>query len=330
MFLPEFTITTKVLNNIAKAEYARSIIENTAILQTWQNQLTKDAKTDTIFAGLQTEGINLGYETVKKYVYELSNQSSIPELASFVNAYKAASELAVNNDLQEQDIKYLARVILTDVLPRTRQNSYRSIELPNRIRPEEVLAEITEFVDWLNTREAREEHPVVVAAITKFTILNISPIDQFNNWISSLLCKLVLNTRNYSFKNWLSLEDSFYKDRDEIDLLTSEIGVNSDYTQVLEYFSEQLADRALNLAEQVKLLAKDTKVAKVSGRTKLTERQQNILAYLQDYGILQNKDFPTLFPKISEDSVLRDLKTLIDAGLIVKSGSTKSSRYELK
>lgn len=330
MFLPEFTITTKVLNNIAKAEYARAVIENTTILPAWQAQLAKDAKTDSVFAGVQTENLNLGYELVKKYVYGLSNKTDVPELADFVEAYNTTLELAINKDLQEQDVKYLARIILNSTAPRTMQIGYRSKLIENRVKPEEVLAELTEFIDWLNTREAREEHPLVVAAITKFTILNIAPLEKYNHWLSSLLCKLVLTSRSYSFKNWLSLEDVFFKDRDEIESLTYDIGVNTDYTQALDYFSEQTADRAVDLSEQVKLLAKDTKIAKVSGRAKLTERQQNILAYLQDYGILQNKDFASLFPKISEDSVLRDLKVLLDAGLVVKTGSTKSSRYELK
>jgi len=330
MFLPEFTITTKVLNNIARAEYARAIVENTTVLPTWQAQLAKDAKTDTVFAGIQTENINLGYEIVKKFVYGLTTKIDVPELTDFVESYNSTLELAVNKDIQEQDIKFLARIVQNTSIPRTRTIGYRSAIIPNRVNPEEVLAELTEFVDWLNTREAREEHPIIVAAITKFTILNISPIDKYNHWLSSLLCKLIMISRNYAFKHWISMEDVFFKDRDEIEQLTDGVGVNSDYTQILEYFSDQFADRALNLSEQVKLLAKDTKIAKVSGRAKLSERQQNILAYLQDYGILQNKDFSALFPKISEDSVLRDLKVLLDAGLIIKSGSTKSSRYELK
>jgi len=51
---------------------------------------------------------------------------------------------------------------------------------------------------------------------------------------------------------------------------------------------------------------------------------------LQDYGMIQNKDFPNLFPNISEDTVLRELKKLLEKDLIVKKGKTKSSRYELK
>jgi DeoR/GlpR family transcriptional regulator of sugar metabolism len=62
----------------------------------------------------------------------------------------------------------------------------------------------------------------------------------------------------------------------------------------------------------------------------VSERQERIIEYLQDYGMLQNKDFPRIFPNISEDTVLRDLKVLIDMGIIQKTGSTKSSRYVLR
>jgi predicted HTH transcriptional regulator len=83
---------------------------------------------------------------------------------------------------------------------------------------------------------------------------------------------------------------------------------------------------AIGVSGQVHLF---TKIAKVSGHTKLSPRQQKIVEYMQDYGSLFNRDFSKIFPEVSEDSVLRDLKTLIAAHIIEKVGSTKSSRYEL-
>ncbi len=109
-------------------------------------------------------------------------------------------------------------------------------------------------------------------------------------------------------------------------------GINfedNDYTQWIEYFSEAFATQASTAQEKVKLLAKDTKVAKASGRNKLSPRQERIVEHLQDYGLLQNSDFTKLFPEKSGDSILRDLKALLDKGIVKKMGSTKSSRYEL-
>jgi len=77
------------------------------------------------------------------------------------------------------------------------------------------------------------------------------------------------------------------------------------------------------------LLSKDTKISQASGSANLTERQEIIVEYLQDYGKIQNKDFGIILPDVSEDSVLRDLKALMDKDIVVKKGKTKSSRYEL-
>lgn len=59
----------------------------------------------------------------------------------------------------------------------------------------------------------------------------------------------------------------------------------------------------------------------------LTERQVKLIEYITDVGYLQNKSFSTLFPDISEDSVLRDVQDLTKKNLIKKVGSTKSARY---
>jgi hypothetical protein len=41
MFIPELTITPKILRNISAFEYAKAVIENTVILPTWEKQLQK-------------------------------------------------------------------------------------------------------------------------------------------------------------------------------------------------------------------------------------------------------------------------------------------------
>ena len=59
----------------------------------------------------------------------------------------------------------------------------------------------------------------------------------------------------------------------------------------------------------------------------LSERQIKIIEYIQKIGYLQNKSFGSLFPMVSEDTVLNELKGLQDAGIIKKTGVTKSARY---
>ena len=62
----------------------------------------------------------------------------------------------------------------------------------------------------------------------------------------------------------------------------------------------------------------------------LTERQIKIVEYIQENGFFQNKAFFELFPMVSEDTVLREIKDLIKKNIIVKEGTTKGVRYVLK
>ena len=59
----------------------------------------------------------------------------------------------------------------------------------------------------------------------------------------------------------------------------------------------------------------------------LSERQLKIMEYIQKIGYLQNNAFSQLFPMVSEDTVLNELRILIKNGLIKKTGSTKGARY---
>ena len=52
-----------------------------------------------------------------------------------------------------------------------------------------------------------------------------------------------------------------------------------------------------------------------------------VVEYLQEVGFLQNQMFVSVFPDVSEDTVLRDLQDLIKKGLVKKVGSTKGARY---
>jgi Fic family protein len=152
-----------------------------------------------------------------------------------------------------------------------------------------------------------------------------------NDITANLLTYVSLKTSGYGFKDLISIEN-YYKNtraehRHELESIDNDDG---DLTRWIEYFTEGLASEVSTVSQNVKLLAKDTKIAKATGRVKISRRQEKIVEYLQDYGILQNSDFPRLFPNLSEDTVLRDLKKLIDMDIVQKLGSTKSSRYELR
>ena len=330
MFLPEYSITSKTLKNIASIEYGRAIIENTPILLSWESQLKKEALVKIVHGSLQLLGINIDQQKIKSAIENINNPIN-QESLNITRAALLMDEFSKNNTLEELALKRIHKTLTEGIIPKVKQGSYRTNKLPGKTNPEEILAQIVQLFDWYNGIDAKDAHPIITAAIIKGYLEVIKPFEELNNISSNLLAYVSLKTSGYGFKDFVSLENFYKNTKAEYeDQITSLNLKELDFTRFIEYFSEGLASEVSTTAQNVKLLAKDTKIAKATGRARLSERQERIVEYLQDYGLLQNKDFPRLFPDISEDTVLRDLKVLLDMEIVQKMGSTKSSRYELK
>lgn len=322
MLLPEYSITNNTLKNISNIEYAKSLIENTTLLPNWQKQLVKDARARTIYNSLLREGINVDMENIKRFVADLPAEPQI-EVKDYENALKTVDKMAYRTELNESDIKKLYECFNSNAL-------YRNKIIIGKVIPDEILAEVNETLDWYTSLDAKETHPLIVAAIFKAQIEYISPFETGNYLVSDLATKLILKMNRYDIKDACALEEYYVKTRRYYEEILGDALAQEDYTRWIEYFTEGFSREISMVAENVKLLARDTKIAKAAGeKVRLSERQEKIVEYLQDFGMLQNKDFGELFPRISEDTVLRELKGLIRKGIIAKRGRTKSSRYEL-
>lgn len=322
MFNPEYSITDNILKNIANIEYARAIIENTTLLQNWSKQLEKESKTRLIYNSLLREGFNVSEDHVRRIVSKMPNKAT-EVVKSYITTLTLVDRMAARLDFGEDEIKQLHEFLGGD-------GEYRRLVVEKKSEPAEILAEINGLIDWSNSLDAKETHPVVLAAIFKARFEYIMPFDDYNGVLSDILVLLMLKIARYDILGFYALEEYFIQTQKQYALLIDDANKQDDYTRWIEYFSEGFSREISTVAEKVKILARDTKIAKAAGeKVRLSERQERIVEYLQDFGMIKNKDFEDLFPSISEDTVLRELKGLIDKGIVAKRGSTKSSRYEL-
>lgn len=330
MFTPEYTITSKTLKNISTIEYGKSLIENTTILPSWEQRLKKDNIIKFIYNSLKNLNINTGTDKIKAFVDQLTLASS-QEIQNLYDSLNLIEDISESKEMEEMDLKYINKALTLDLIPKTKQGVYRSKKIYGRTDPEEILAEIVQLFDWYNSKDAKETHPIIKAAILKASLEIIQPFENMNEATTNLAIYTTLKSDGYALGGYICIEDYYDKTKNQYEQeIESLVEKELDMTQWIEYFTEGMSIETANASHEIKLLAKDTKIAKATGRIKLSNRQERIVEYLQDYGILQNKDFPTVFPGISEDTVLRDLKALIEKEIIQKTGSTKSSRYELR
>lgn len=323
MFIPEYTITSGILKDIAAIEYARAVIDLTTILPVWETQFLQETQAKRVHLNLIMEGLSVSPAKIRNKLS--NNKETIPhEAANMLKAYNYADETSQFNQLDEENLRKINK-ILTD------SGAYRRKKVDGTADPAEILADVTELFDWYNSLDARQTHPIILAAIMKGQLERIMPFGSFNISTANLVSYLVLRIEGFEQAPYISFEEYFSRNptlyAKNLHSLSSPHG---DMTEWVHFFTSAMAAQTAQLKENLLLLEKDTVLAKATGRVELSERQEKIIRYLNDFGILTNKTFARLFPDISEDTVLRDLKDLIDRGLIVKKGRTKNSRYELK
>jgi len=323
MHLPDYSITNKILNKVAEIERARGIIENTFVLPFSQNSLKKEAKEKKIYNFCILEEFDISLYDVKKHFDSISPHLN-PEILKIIEIESNLDLIGKSKISWNQKIKNLNQKIVNI------EKVYRIKKIPNKVLPEEILAKTTEIGNWLDSDDVKNTHPLIVAAIIFAELEIIKPFEKLSTLSNNLISEMFLHSNNFKIIEYVPYQEIInlkrYKYNDSLDYVIK----SEDFTEWIDFYLECINQQIQILKDKYMLLEKEARQKSIPQVEKLTSRQQRIYQYLIDYKFIQNSQFSILFPDISEDSILRDLKTLIDQGLIVKTGKTKSSKYEIK
>jgi Fic family protein len=246
----------------------------------------------------------------------------------------------------ETVIKRIHELTTAKIIPEADQGKYRhqqvvlkntrTGEIAHRPPPAiEVPYLVTDFVDWINSPESREIHPAIRSAISQYILVAIHPFIEGNGRVSRAYAMLPLYVEGYDIRRLFSLEEyfdrnaeSYYNTIQSTHQLSSEI-FKRDLTSWIVYFTEALSIELSRVKEKVQNLSRDIKFKQKLGgkQVHLTERQIKLVEYMQQFGGLRMPDASSLLPMVSDDTIWRDLKKLIDDKVVEKRGSTKGAYY---
>ncbi len=344
MFTPDFTISNKTLNNIASIEAAEEVIRQAPLLPLWEKQFRQDAVVRTVYHGTHIEGNLLHKDEAQDLLLGkevVGRPRDIQEIINYRKVIDFIDEEAKRkiDKITEPLIKKMHRLIIDKILQEDAAGEYRTKQVIvrnsqtgevtfNPPSPVEVPFLMREFIYWLNRTTKEEMHSVIKAAVAHHELVHIHPFIDGNGRVARSLATLILFLEGYDIRRFFSLEE--YYDKDALFYYENlQRASNGDLSSWLEYFTFGASLEFDKVKEKVLKLSRDAKLKKRFGGKQLylTERQVALIEYIQDVGYLQNQQFPTLFPDISEDTVLRDLQELIKNNLIKKVGSTKAARY---
>lgn len=352
MLRPKFTITNSILTNVAKIEAAREVIENSPLVPAWEERFRADAVVRAVHFGTHIEGNDLSLEEAKdvlegkdvtarsRDIQEVLNYRQVVE---FINKEGKSSE-----EIDLDTILKIHKLTVEKLVPLEQVGKFRQVKVVVRgvetgqvtftpLPPNEVPRQLVDFLDWFNSDQAEKISPLLKAGIVLYEIARIHPFTEGNGRTARAVATLSLFKDDYDVKRFFSLEEYYDEDLPAyyraLQGASSQLVVDEserDLTSWLEYFTEGLAVEINRIKEKVKKLSVDLRLKGRQGQIALNSRQIKIIEYLDKNGQINNAIFRELFPMVSDDTILRDLKGLITNKIVKKKGSTKAAVYVLR
>lgn len=345
MYTPKFTITNKVLKNIGSIEASKEVIDNAPLLPYFEKEFREDAMVRTVHYGTHIEGNELNLTEAEKVLLGqqiAARDRDIQEVINYRKVIDYIGSLKVQEaKIDEEVIKQLHKLTVEHILADEQCGVFRKTQVVVKnsttgeisFRPPMAVAipfQIRNLMEFVESAQDEDVHPVLKSGIIHYELVRIHPFLDGNGRVARALATLILYQDGYDIRKFFSLEEYFDKDASSYyEALQSVEKNNGDLTHWLEYFTLGLSIELSKIRERVESISVDAKLKEKLGGSPimLSPRQLKIIEYIQKIGYLQNQAFEQLFPMVSEDTVLNEIKALVEAGIIRKHGVTKGARY---
>ena len=159
-----------------------------------------------------------------------------------------------------------------------------------------------------------------MSGISQFQLVHIHPFLDGNGRTSRLLSTLCLYRAGYDFKRLFTISE--YYDRDRAAFYRAIQSVRNsgmDMTGWLEYFVQGMTTQLAEVRKSgEQAIRKDVLVKEHA----LSDRQTNAIGHILENGSLTIQDFEQLCPDTNRRSLQRDLKAMIQKGVVVEKATS--------
>ncbi len=334
-FAPRFTITNQITAALAAIERARGFLEAATLSEEWIGRMSRRALLLEAHHTTHIEGTQLTLNEAERLwageQVEGASRDDVRELLNYRQAFNLVAEyLGSGEPITEALIREIHQRLVTGVRGGAAQpGQYRLIQnyvghsqtrevIYTPPPPEQVPPLMRELVEWLRTDTGI--HPVLVAGLAQFQLVQIHPFVDGNGRTSRLLSTLCLYRSGYDFKRLFTLSEFYDRDRSAFyRALQSVREQGMDVTVWLEYFVGGLMQQLEEVKNRGMAIIRADVVAKAH---RLGVRQTAVLVAIHEAGMLSLSELEPLFTTVSRRSLQRDLRLLLEKGLVRETGAT--------
>lgn len=195
---------------------------------------------------------------------------------------------------------------------------------------EKMSKEMSAFLYWIN--EIHDLDPVIKAAIAHLWFVTIHPFDDGNGRIARAIADMLLARADQSKHRFYSMSAQILKERNSYyDILESTQNGDLDISQWLEWFLDCLCRSMENTEATVDKIITRSHFWESYRNIEFNSRQLKMLQILLDdfFGKLNVSKWAKI-TKTSSDTALRDIKNLVEKGILEQEGAGRSTSYRIK
>jgi len=293
---------------------------------------------------LDDPGRDESAEEVAKRVGIVAKERDVQMVLNYLNANKYKEQLGYlsmrfkQSGFGEKDLMQLNSLLMEKLIIPRELGLFRmgekgdrwigdSLRVPSAV---EVPYQVGDFFNWFVMDDKDTLNPLLKAGASLYEIIRMQPFDEGSVLAGALFTDLYLSSIGYDLKGLWTWEEELFRNK-ELLIKSLDNTNGEDLTTWLEYFVGSLESAALRAkARLMTLIGEQPVFRSESGKAiALSERQIVIMEDLTMRGETTIKAVRAILPSVSEDTVLRDLKDLIDKKLVKKKGRTRGARYAL-
>lgn len=337
-----FTITNAITDALTRIERARGFLEAARLSEKWLAGMQAQALVLEAHHTTHIEGTHLTLDQSKRLLAGERLAGIDPEdereLLNYRNAFELVSDyLGSGEPVTEGLIREIHKRLVQGVRGEAATpGEYRRVQnyIVNSITREviytpppalEVPRLMADLAGWL--REETGIHPVLVAGIAQFELVDIHPFLDGNGRTARLLSTLCLYRTGYDFKRLFTISE--YYDRNRPAYYRALQGTrerNLDLTGWLEYFTAGLGAQLSEVQARGEGLIRHDVLALRYG---LSERQKQAIQLTGEKEKFGIQDFEAVCPGVTRRTLQRELKDLVEKGVLRVEGATRNLSYSL-
>lgn len=310
------------------------------------NELRQVATIESIGSSTRIEGSKMSNEEVEDFVKSIKITSfksrDEQEVFGYYDTLNLVLESFDSIDISENHIHQLHKTLLNKSKKDARhRGKYKTLSnkvvanypdgsqkvIFNTTEIHLVQSEMKSIIEWTNNSINNEEiHPLIAIATFIYEFLSIHPYQDGNGRLSRLLTTLLLTKSNYDFVQYASVEYEIEKQKKEYykALMAGQKNRYSKKEKIdkwviffLSILKQTTQKLELNYQE-----IKDKK-------SYLNQRQIKALNFIKENEPIKIRDLTKSLNEFTPYILKKDIKYLVDEGLIKQIGKGKATTYIL-